>query len=65
LFLNFDDLALDLFFEVEDAEGSFMNKRTGGGTGVEEVNIFYLMIRRGVSVAINNRIHFVKFSSDA
>jgi hypothetical protein len=36
--LNFNDLALNFFTKVEDAEGGFMNKRAGGRAGVEEVN---------------------------
>jgi hypothetical protein len=42
-----------------------MDKRTGGGAGVEEVNIFDPMIRRGMGVAINNDIDFIEFFSDA
>lgn len=64
-FLNFNNLTLYLFSEMENPEGGSVNKRAGGGTGVEEVNVFYLMIRRGMGVAINNRIHFIEFSSDA
>ena len=64
-FLNLDDLPFDLLSEVEYAEGGFMNERAGGGTGVEEENIFYLMICRRVGMAINNGIHFIEFSSDA
>jgi hypothetical protein len=41
-----------------------MNKRAGGRAGVEEVDIFYLMIRRDMGVAIDNRIHLIKFSPD-
>ena len=41
-----------------------MNKRAGGGAGVEEVNIFDLMICRSMGVPIDNRIDLIKFSSD-
>ena len=42
-----------------------MNERAGGGAGVEEENVFHLVIRRGVSVAINDCVDLMKFSSDA
>jgi hypothetical protein len=42
-----------------------MDKRAGGGAGIEEIYIFYLTIRRGMGVAINNDIDFIEFSSDA
>ncbi len=63
--LNFDDLAFDLLAEVQNAEGGFMNERSSWGAGVEEENVFYQMIRRCVSVAINDEIDFVEFSTDA
>jgi hypothetical protein len=63
--LNFDDLALDLLSEVQNTEGGFMNKRAGGGAGVEKIDVLDLMICRGVSVTVNDGIDFIKFFSDA
>jgi hypothetical protein len=60
-----DDLALYFLFKVENAQGSLMNKRASGGAGVEEINIFNLMIYWGVGMAINNGVDLIKFSPDS
>jgi hypothetical protein len=65
IFSDLDDLSFDLLSEMEDPEGGSVNKGACGGAGVEEVDIFDLMIRRGMAVAVNNRIDLVKFSPDA
>jgi len=50
---------------MEDPEGGPVNKRARGGARVEEGDIFDLMIRGGMAMAVNNCIDFVKFSPDA
>jgi len=38
-----------------------MDKRTGGGTWVEEINIFDLMMNWSVGMTINDGIDLIKF----
>ena len=63
--LDFDDLAFYSLSEIEDSKAGSVNKGTGGRTRVEEGYIFGLMIRRGMAVTVNNRVHFIEFPPDA
>jgi hypothetical protein len=50
---------------MEDPKGGSVNKGTRGGTGVEEVDILDLMIRRRMAVTVNNGIYIIEFPPDA
>ena len=50
---------------MEDSKAGSVNKGTRGRTGVEEVDIFDLVIRRGMAVTVDNGIHFIEFLPDA
>jgi uncharacterized protein YukJ len=63
--LDLNDLSFDLLAEMEDSESGSVNKRPGGRTRIEEMDIFDLMICRGMAVTVNNGIHFIEFLPDA
>ena len=62
--LDLDDFPFNPLSKMQDSKGRSVNKRARRGARVEEGDVFDLMIRRGMAMAVNNRIDFVKFSPD-
>ena len=62
-FLDLDNFSFNPLTDIKNAKRRPVDKGTGGGTRVEEVNTLSLMMGWRMGMTINDRIHVVKLIS--